>query len=139
MKINDKDIARMARRMRDEENGSLHVRRWRRNRKSMPQWLVALPAAAVIGFLAGFFTGSKSEPEDMRILSQRIDTLYITRQAEKPESADSGTLKNTGLAIETKSNSPGTSARRDSSGKSKYVTGLPASKDGIRYDMLVMQ
>lgn len=138
MKINDKDIARMARRMRDEENGSLHVRRWRRNRKSMPQWLVALPAAAVIGFLAGFFTGSKSEPEDMRMLSQRIDTLYITRQAEKPESADSGTLKNTGLAIETKSNSPGTSARRDSS-KSKYVTGLPASKDGIRYDMLVMQ
>lgn len=139
MKINDKDIARMARRMRDEENGSLHVRRWRRNRKSMPQWLVALPAAAVIGFLAGFFTGSKSEPEDMRMLSQRIDTLYITQQAEKPESTDSGTLKNTGLAIETKSNSPGTSARRDSSSKSKYVTGLPASKDGIRYDMLVMQ
>lgn len=129
----------MARRMRDEENGSLHVRRWRRNRKSMPQWLVALPAAAVIGFLAGFFTGSKSEPEDMRMLSQRIDTLYITQQAEKPESTDSGTLKNTGLAIETKSNSPGTSARRDSSSKSKYVTGLPASKDGIRYDMLVMQ
>lgn len=139
MKINDKDIARMARRMRDEENGSLHVRRWRRNRKSMPQWLVALPAAAVIGFLAGFFTGSKSEPEDMRMLSQRIDTLYITRQAEKPETTDSGTLKNTGLAIETKSSNPGTSARRDSSDKSKYVTGLPASKDGIRYDMLVMQ
>ena len=50
----------MARRMRDEENESLHVRPWRRNRRSMPQWLVALPAAAVIGFLAGFFTGSKS-------------------------------------------------------------------------------
>lgn len=139
MKINDKEIARMARRMRDEENGSLHVRRWRRNRRSMPQWLVALPAAAVIGFLAGFFTGSKSEPEDMRMLSQRIDTLYITRQAEKPETADSGTLKATGLAIEAKNTEPRTRARRDSSSKSKYVTGVPASRDGIRYDMLVMQ
>ena len=74
-----------------------------------------------------------------RMISQLIDTLYITRQAEKPETADSGTLKATGLAIETKNAEPRTRARRDSSSKSKYVMGVPASRDGIRYDMLVMQ
>ena len=53
MKIDSQDIIRTAQQLCDEENKQLHVRPWNRSRHfHVPAWLVALPAAAIVGFTA---------------------------------------------------------------------------------------
>ena len=85
MKITDQDIVRTAQELRDEENEQLHVRHWAKGEKAkrlkaenntslssttfqlfnfstFTKWLVAVPAAAIIGFVFGFWTQMFPDP-----------------------------------------------------------------------------
>ena len=76
MKITDQDIIRTAKNLRDEENEQLHVAPWHSNsRFHVPAWLVAVPAAAIIGFLFGLWVNSASKPDAP--LTAMTDTVYI--------------------------------------------------------------
>ena len=76
MKITDQDIIRTAKNLRDEENEQLHVAPWHSHRRfHVPAWLVAVPAAAVIGFLFGLWVNSASKPDAP--LTAMTDTVYI--------------------------------------------------------------
>ena len=76
MKITDQDIIRTAQNLRDEEYEQLHVAPWHSHRRfHVPAWLVAVPAAAVIGFLFGLWVNSSSKPD--ATLTAMTDTVYI--------------------------------------------------------------
>ncbi|MBR1447874.1 MAG: hypothetical protein IJ588_03880 [Prevotella sp.] len=83
MKVDNQDIIRTARELRDEENSRLHVRPWRRSpRFRVPAWLVAVPAAAIVGFFFGLWTnGSQSADAP---LTAMVDTVYITVKEPVP-------------------------------------------------------
>ena len=86
MRVNDQEIARMARQLTDEENALLHVRPWSRKRHlHIPAWVAAVPAAAVVGFLFGFWMKGNT-PAD-HPLTAVVDTVYIT---EKDTSTHAG-------------------------------------------------
>ena len=64
MKITDQEIIRTARQLRDEDNSQLHVKPWQPRRHfQMPTWLVAVPAAAIIGFLLGLWTKGDADKD----------------------------------------------------------------------------
>ena len=76
MKIEDKDIIRTAQQLRDEQNAQFHVRPWNRHSHFyIPTWLVAVPAAAIIGFVLGIWTNVSSPKETS--LTALVDTVYI--------------------------------------------------------------
>lgn len=133
MKINDKDIVRTAQELRDEENQQLHVRPWSRNRHfHFPAWLAAIPAAAIIGFLFGFWANSQTKPEQP--LTALVDTVYVTKK-EAPENLDSTHLINTPLPTQ-----PARIQGRNTNISKQSLeqhTGQPMVSDRIRYDLLV--
>jgi len=145
MKINNDTIARMTRLLRDEENAQLHVAPWQRNRRRfrVPAWLVALPAAAIVGFFFGLWTNSNS-PADSP-LTALVDTVYVT--VEKP-----ATPKDTATSMSDSRPSaqsdlqpisrPTESTHRHKSVRSSQPTstltaGRSIADDRIRYDLLV--
>ena len=129
MRINDQDIARAARELRDEENQQLHVRPWSRQRHfRLPTWLAAVPAAAV----AGFWTNSHTE--DVLPMTALADTVYVT---VKEPAVRADTMQASG----NKAPLPAAKTVRRSKGSrqgSKAETGKPVMSDKIRYDLLVM-
>ena len=133
MRINDQDIARAARELRDEENQQLHVRPWSRQRHfHFPTWLAAIPAAAVAGFLLGIWTNSHTE--DIQPMTALTDTVYVT---VKEPVACADTMR----AVDNKGPLPATKTvhRVKSSRKgNKAQMGKPVMSDKIRYDLLVM-
>ncbi|MBQ7571516.1 MAG: hypothetical protein IJT19_04685, partial [Bacteroidaceae bacterium] len=84
MKIDNQDIIRTARQLRDEENAELHVSPWNRHRHfHVPTWLVAIPAAAIIGFVLGLWTQANSHRDVP--LTALVDTVYIKVPSPQPQ------------------------------------------------------
>ena len=81
MKIDNQDIIRTAQQLRDEENEQLDIRPWNRHRSHfrIPSWLVAIPAAAFIGFILGIWTKSSNQQDTP--LTALVDTVYINDAA----------------------------------------------------------
>jgi len=134
MKISDQDIVRMAQKLRDEENIRLHVRPWNRHRRfNIPAWLVAIPAAALIGFLLGIWTNSRQTTEHP--LTALVDTVYIKVKdtvaiapANHETSAKQPSLPHPSRAR----------AKTVISAPRQVTSGLSMADDKIRYDLLVM-
>lgn len=141
MKITDQQIVDSARLLRDEENARLHVSPWNNRRHRLPQWLVAVPAAAFIGFLLGMWTqsGMQAGPD----LLTRLDTVYVT-VAEPPSHTDTAVvLVKKSDNVQTRRPTKVREIGKEDSGSAWPVSprqkevGLPVSEDNIRYDLLV--
>ena len=146
MKIDNQDIIRMARQLRDEENAQLHVRPWHRHRRfRIPTWLVAIPAA-FIGFALGIWTQSRTQSDAPH--TALVDTVYIKVPAPQDSSAaaplpsarplgdacyqrDARRGKATGRRV----NGNGFSGSRQST--LQPTVGRSLADDHIRYDLLV--
>ena len=134
MHVDNQDIIRMARELRDEENKQLHVSRWRVGSRSVsPAWLAAIPAAAIVGFLFGIWTNSQRR-DDLPLQAmtdtvyikvkenvERVDTVYLPR----PAHSAAGTNASKAVMAKTSNRQPA------------YPTGQSAANDQIRYDLLV--
>lgn len=130
MKITEQDIIRTARQLRDEENAELHIRPWNRRARGLARpvhtWLVAVPAAAIIGFVLGFWTRSNSAADAP--LTALADTIYIKVR----DSIDNGKVE-----IEDGKPKVEKTAPRRNRRKPSTVNGRPVADDHIRYDLLV--
>ena len=133
MKVDNQDIIRTARELRDEENSRLHVRPWRRSpRFRVPAWLVAVPAAAFVGFFFGLWTNS--QPSADAPLAAMADTVYVKVKETVP-------LVDTVYMAETSPSHEVAPVRRVASRpvqKNQYASvGQSMATDQIRYDLLV--
>lgn len=139
MKINDQDIIRAARQLRDEENQQFHVRPWPRRRYRLPAWVAAVPAAAIAGFVLGVWTGERPNTDaGLTAYMGNTDTVYIkvhetTTVPDTADSASTGSVAFPQSPVKTRRN-PSRSAPSKSLPK---TTGLSVDKDHIRYDLLV--
>ena len=132
MRIDNQDIARMARQLRDEQNEELHVRPWGRHRHfHAPAWLVALPAAVFLGFVLGLWTQGHTQEDTP--LTALTDTVYITVPAPQPRQ---DTIAQAASAASAPAPKP--SVHRSKPLRRPHpTTGRPVSDDHIRYDLLV--
>ena len=128
MKITDQDITRAARQLRDEGNEQLHVTSWhRQHRFRVPSWLVAIPAAAFLGFLLGIWFDGETK-SDMP-LTAMTDTVYV-KVTEPSVSTDTIThAAPQPINVRTKASK----VKRSS----HHSSGQSLAEDKIRYDLLV--
>ena len=163
MKITDQDIVRVAQELRDEENEQMHVRPWAKGEKvnklkgernsslssspfhlfnfsTFPKWLVATPAAAIIGFVFGIWTQAHTKTDTP--LAALVDTVFIEvpapQQPQQPRrDAVAEAAPNVSRPAQKQDRprpvSPKASRRRSLTG----AVGRPACDDNIRYDLLV--
>ena len=131
MKIDNQDIIRTAQQLRDEENEQLDIRPWNRHRSHfrIPSWLVAIPAAAFIGFILGIWTKSSNQQDTP--LTALVDTVYIKVPEPQPMPALQ-TTHEVQPAIQ-----PTVQKRNIRRTSQKKATGRPVADDQIRYDLLV--
>ena len=137
MKIDNQDIIRTARQLRDEENAELHVSPWNRHRHfHVPTWLVAIPAAAIIGFVLGLWTQANSHSDVP--LTALVDTVYIKVSEPKPQQ-DSvvQTIPAASAPVVTKKVPKQTVRTASSANPTQKGYGRPVADDHIRYDLLV--
>lgn len=137
MKIDNQDIIRTARQLRDEENAELHVSPWNRHRHfHVPTWLVAIPAAAIIGFVLGLWTQANSHSDVP--LTALVDTVYIKVPSPQPQ-LDS--VVQVVPATSTHAAKPDPKQKTVRTAASANPTqkeyGRPVADDHIRYDLLV--
>ncbi|MCR5697603.1 MAG: hypothetical protein K6G73_11590 [Marinilabiliaceae bacterium] len=131
MKINNEDIARMARSLRDESNEQQNIAPWSQKRHTrFPAWIITIPAAIMIGFFFGVWTDSHLK--STAPMTALVDTVYI-RVNDTPTTLD------TAQAIKLPQATPIAAPTK----KSKTVapnrhTAQPMVSDKIRYDLLVM-
>ena len=141
MKINDQDIVRVAQELRDEENSKLHIRPWKKHRHfQLPKWLVAVPAAAIVGFVLGLWTQAYKQSDAP--LTALVDTIFIEVPAPKPKvvAEASTTISNPAPKQDLIRHS--VSHKREEQKASPRgglvgAIGHPACDDSIRYDLLV--
>lgn len=131
MKIEDKDIIRTAKQLRDEQNAQFHVRPWNRHSHfHIPTWLVAVPAAAIIGFVLGIWTNA-SRPKETS-LTALVDTVYI-KVPEKVNEPDT--------IVQTDTKQKKTPIVKPISSAVRHIqpttVGRSIADDKIRYDLLV--
>ena len=132
MKITDQDIIRTARELCDEQNEQLHVGSWsRRHYFHVPTWLVAIPAAAIIGFVIGVWTQSNSTTDEP--LTALTDTIYIKVR----ETAASSDTANHVVASKTAPTIKRVKTTTTSRKNPSITTGRSVTDDKIRYDLLV--
>ena len=137
MKIDNQDIIRTARQLRDEENAELHVSPWSSHRHfHVPTWLVAIPAAAIVGFVLGLWTQANSLGDVP--LTALVDTVYIKVPSPQPQQ-DSvvQAIPVTSTPTVTKTGPRQTARTASSSNPSQKEYGRPVADDHIRYDLLV--
>ena len=138
MKIDNQDIIRTAQQLRDEDNQQLHVSPCNRHRRfRIPNWIVAIPAAAIIGFVLGIWT--QAERKGDSTLTALVDTVYI-KVPVTPSSQDSVIPSHTAAVQKPVVSTPVT--RPTASTPSSKDRQLPSSgrsvvDDHIRYDLLV--
>lgn len=135
MNITDHDIIRIARQLRDEENEQLrvrsefnHTRPWR----YVPKWLIAIPAAAIVGFFVGIWTDSSQNDVP---LTARVDTVYVQMPAPQPTEGDSVCQPIQTARVSVSNNTTYSSSTQSSTSSSH---GRSVAEDNIRYDLLVM-
>ena len=124
MKINEREIAESARRLRETENDKLRIKPWRRRRLAIPSWAAFIPAAALLGFFFGVQFGEKRQTEDVLAMA-KTDTVYI-KEIERVTERD--TIYRNIPAVSRSETAP-----------VEVLTGVPMSDDGIRYELLVME
>ena len=133
MRITEQDIIRTARELCDEANAQQHVRpafhrsatRWH-----IPAWIVAVPAAAIIGFVLGLWT--KVPTQEATRLTALTDTIYIQVPPKSLPHADT-------MVVAT-SAAPTTVVKRQQSRRqqaSPARQGRSVADDHIRYDLLL--
>ena len=135
MNITDQDIIRTAQQLRDEENEQLHVRpEFNRTRpwRHIPTWLIAIPAAAIVGFFMGIWT--KSSQKDAP-LTARTDTVYVQMPVSQPKEGDTvyQPIQTTRVTVSNNTTHPSSTTRSTSPSHGRSV-----AEDNIRYDLLVM-
>ena len=137
MKIDNQDIIRTARQLRDEENAELHVSPWNHHRHfHVPTWLVAIPAAAIIGFVLGLWTQANSHSDVP--LTALVDTVYIKVPSPQPQQDSVAQAMPTPTATAATKTSPKQTIRTaPSSNPTQKEYGRPVADDHIRYDLLV--
>jgi len=137
MKIDNQDIIRTARQLRDEENEQLHISPWNHHRHfHVPTWLVAIPAAAIIGFVLGLWTQANTNSDTP--LTALVDTVYIkvpTPQPQQDSVAQAVTVTSTSTV--TKPSPRQTVRTTSASNPTQKEYGRPVADDHIRYDLLV--
>lgn len=133
MRIDNQDIIRTAQQLRDEDNEQLNIRPWNRHRSHLriPSWLVAIPAAAFIGFVLGVWTQAGSQTNAP--MTALVDTVYIKVPEPQPQSQSA--LHATPV-VQTDSQSS-VQKRSVRTPQHTKATGRPLSDDQIRYDLLV--
>ena len=135
MNITDQDIIRTARQLRDEENEQLHVRpEFSRTRPwhRIPSWLIAIPAAAIVGFFVGIWTeGSQNDAP----LTARVDTVYVQMPVSQPTEGDTVYQPIQTMRVSVSNNTTHPSSTTHSTSPSH---GRSVAEDNIRYDLLVM-
>ena len=131
MKIDNQTNIDTARRQREADMNGLSPRPWRRQhrRLAVPAWLVALPAAAVAGFLFGL---SVRQPDgDATPLTAKADTIYITREVPVAQRPDT---------VVRYVERPRRASRQVASRQAEPpATGRSVAEDNIDYSMLVMR
>lgn len=137
MKIDNQDIIRTARQLRDEDNAELHVSPWNRHRHfHVPTWLVAIPAAAIIGFVLGLWTQANSHSDVP--LTALVDTVYIKVPSPQPQQ---DSVVQVVPATSTHAAKPDPKQKTVRTAASANPTqkkyGRPVADDHIRYDLLV--
>ena len=135
MNITDQDIIRTARQLRDEENEQLRVRfEFNRTRpwQHVPKWLVAIPAAAIVGFFVGIWTESLQNDAP---LMARVDTVYVQMPTPQPTERDSVHQPIQTMRAPVSNNTTPSSSTQRSISPSH---GRSVAEDNIRYDLLVM-
>jgi len=136
MKIDNQDIIRTARQLRDEENAELHVSPWSRHRHfHVPTWLVALPAAAIIGFVLGLWTQVNTNGDTP--LTALVDTVYIKVPTPQPHQDSVAQAVPVTMTTVTKPSPRQTVRTISASAPSRKTVGRPVADDHIRYDLLV--
>ena len=130
MKLTEQDIIRTARQLRDEENQQLNVHPWHSHRRHhLSTWLVAIPAAAIIGFMLGIWTQAHVQSDAP--LTALVDTIYINVHDSQPH-------QDTIAQVLTVVPTPKPAARRPATiHRAQPVVGRPVANDNIRYDLLV--
>ena len=137
MKIDNQDIIRTARQLRDEENEQLHISPWNRHRHfHVPTWLVAIPAAAIIGCVLGLWTQANTNSDTP--LTALVDTVYIKVPTPQPQQ-DSvvQAIPVTTTPTVTKPSPRQTVRTTSTSNPTQKEYGRPVADDHIRYDLLV--
>jgi len=135
MNITDQDIIRTAQQLRDEENEQLHVRpefNRTRPRRRIPSWLIAIPAAAIVGFFVGIWTeGSQNDAP----LTARVDTVYVQMPVSQPTEGDTvyQPIQTMRVSVSNNTTHPSSTTRSTSPSHGRSV-----AEDNIRYDLLVM-
>lgn len=163
MRISNHDIVRTARQLRDEENNQLDVQPWNGHRHrsrgyrsrgyrsrgfAIPAWFVAIPAAAIIGFVFGFWTKSASQLDTP--LTALVDTIYIKVHEPQPQQDTLAAISLTSMggaatvqggdSCSNPAARPAARSRRNvspTSSRPQPSLGRPVSADHIRYDLLV--
>lgn len=133
MRIDNQDIVRTTRELRDEENGKLHVRPLHIAPRPLPlAWLAAIPAAVVVGFVLGLWTQAYKQSETP--LTALVDTIYI--EVPTPEQPRQETITESLPSVEENATKrvvrPSLAPRRP-----RQAIGRPVTDDHIRYDLLV--
>lgn len=132
MQIDNQDIIRTARQLRDEENQQQHVSPWRHSKRSrIPAWLITLPAAAFIGFMFGIWT--QAYTQDQAPLTALVDTVYIKVHEQHPR--QDSVAQAIPAASAPVAKTPARSSARPS--RRQPISGRPVADDHIRYDLLV--
>ena len=135
MKIDNQDIIRAARQLRDEENSDLHVNPWNHHRHfHVPTWFVAIPAAVIIGFVLGIWTQANTNNDTP--LTALVDTVYIKVPTPLPHQ-DSVAQAVPVTTTVTKPSPRQTVRTMSASAPSRKTVGRPVADDHIRYDLLV--
>ena len=132
MKIDNQDIIRTLHQLRDNENEQLHVRPWNRHRHfQVPAWLVAIPAAAIIGFFFGLWMRPDSKSGSP--LTTLVDTVYVEVPVAQ---AVSDTVTHT-VPVKNPPAPKPASRRASAPRRLQPYVGQPVANDHIRYDLLV--
>ena len=139
MRVDNQDIIRTVRQLRDEENQQLNVHPWNRRRRHfhMPAWLVAIPAAAIVGFLFGIWTQNASQSDSP--LTALIDTVYIkvpVPQSSKDSAFQAIPEKQAPVVTSPTATKPVVRPSTPNP-RPRPAVGRSVANDNIRYDLLV--
>lgn len=145
MKIDHQTIINAARRQREQDETTIDVPRWRTARRhplAVPAWLVALPAAAVAGFLFGLFVRQPLSSDQP--LTALVDTIYVTREvpanaAEPPSRLPQKEEQTPPTVVKSSKPARKASPVREDRVEADAPTGRNVSEDGINYSMLVLK